>query len=308
MYQREQKFAFKIAFDFGVIIERVDGQENDQQISYKINHPLEARTEIRVPTTIRTHLDLAEYKRFIRNHIIQMQEKTIMDTKEKIIGIFSIMIQVFILSHAGAGGGGRTISSQRKHIMRREIRYIDPEKNNQNLCFFLAYSFITMPDIKTEDSVAAKRYKEHSRIAVAKQLFQRINGKKIDYNYEGFNFATEADQFMQNENLNTNVFAYETVTETTTETTAEQSANSSANQGSYYLWKQYRGNEQNEQTKDFNVLLITDTINELETAHVFYINDVEALTGLKYCPICGEARKVIDSNKYEDETIPQHYE
>ncbi|KAA6310373.1 MAG: hypothetical protein EZS28_056321, partial [Streblomastix strix] len=41
-------------------------------------------------------------------HIIQMQEKTIMDTKEKIVGIFSIMIQVFRLPHAGAGGG-RTI-------------------------------------------------------------------------------------------------------------------------------------------------------------------------------------------------------
>ncbi|KAA6366550.1 MAG: hypothetical protein EZS28_037923 [Streblomastix strix] len=215
-----------------------------------------------------------------------MQEKTIMDTKEKIVGIFSIMIQVFRLPHAGAGGG-RTIPSLKKHIMRREIRYIDPEKNNQNLCFFLAYSFITMPDIKAEGSVAAKRYKEHSRIAEAKRLFQRIYGKKIDDNYNGFNFSTEADQFIQNENLNINVFAYEETTATSTAT----------NSGSYYLWKQYRRNEQNEQTKDFNVLLITDTINELQTAHVFYVNDVEALTGLKYCPICGvQAYKTRDSN------------
>ncbi|KAA6353767.1 MAG: hypothetical protein EZS28_050706, partial [Streblomastix strix] len=181
IYQREQKFAFKIAFDFGVIIERVDGQENDQQITYKINHPLEARTEIKAPTTIRTHLDLADYKQYIRNHIIQIQEKTIMDTKDNIIGIVSIMIQVFRLPHAGAGGG-RIIPSLKKHIMRREIRYIDPEKNNQNLCFFLAYSFITMPDIKADvaadgSAIAAKRYKEHSHIAEAKRLFQRIYGK-----------------------------------------------------------------------------------------------------------------------------------
>ncbi|KAA6370634.1 MAG: hypothetical protein EZS28_033840 [Streblomastix strix] len=40
-----------------------------------------------------------------------------------------------------------------------------------------------MPDIKAEGSVAAKRYKEHSRIAEAKRLFQRIYGKKIDDNY-----------------------------------------------------------------------------------------------------------------------------
>ncbi|KAA6369370.1 MAG: hypothetical protein EZS28_035103, partial [Streblomastix strix] len=133
---------------------------------------------MRAPTTIRTHLDLEDYKRYIRNHIIQMQEKTIMDTKEKIVGIFSIMIQVFKLPHAGAGGG-RTILSLKKHIMRREIRNIDPEKNNQNLCFFLAYSFITMPDIKAEGSVAAKRYKEHSRIAEAKRLFQKIYARKV---------------------------------------------------------------------------------------------------------------------------------
>ncbi|KAA6334879.1 MAG: hypothetical protein EZS28_053018, partial [Streblomastix strix] len=117
---------------------------------------------MRASTTIRTHLDLADYKRFIRNRIIQMQEKTIMDTKEKIVGIFLIMIQVFRLPHAGAGGG-RTIPSLKKHFMRRESRYIDPEKNNQNLCLFLAYSFITMPDIKAEGSVSAKRYKEQSR-------------------------------------------------------------------------------------------------------------------------------------------------
>ncbi|KAA6385720.1 MAG: hypothetical protein EZS28_018754 [Streblomastix strix] len=121
---------------------------------------------MRAPTTIRTQIDLVDYKRFIRNRIIQMQERTIVDTKEKIVGIFSIMILVFRLPHAGAGGG-RTIPSLKKHIMRREIRYIDSEKNNQNLCFFLAYSFITMPDIKAEvaadgSAIAAKRYKEHS--------------------------------------------------------------------------------------------------------------------------------------------------
>ncbi|KAA6389832.1 MAG: hypothetical protein EZS28_014640 [Streblomastix strix] len=126
---------------------------------------------MRAPTTISIQLDLTDYKRFIRNHIIQMQEKTIMDTKEKIVGIFSIMNQVFRLPHAGAGGG-RKIPSFKKYIMRRKFRYIDPGKNNQNQCIFQAYSFITMPDIKAEGSVAAKRYKEHSCIAEDKRLFQ----------------------------------------------------------------------------------------------------------------------------------------
>ncbi|KAA6399573.1 MAG: hypothetical protein EZS28_004895 [Streblomastix strix] len=133
---------------------------------------------MRAPTTIRNQMNLSDYKRIIRNHIIQIQEKTIMDTKEKIVGIFSIMIQVFRLPHAGAGGG-RTIPSLKKHIMRREILYIDSEKNNQNLCFFLTYSFITMPDIKVEGLVTAKGFKEHSRIAEAKRLFQRIYARKV---------------------------------------------------------------------------------------------------------------------------------
>ncbi|KAA6381652.1 MAG: hypothetical protein EZS28_022821 [Streblomastix strix] len=42
---------------------------------------------MRTATTIRTQLDLAEYKRLIRNHIIQTQEKTIMGTKEKNVDI-----------------------------------------------------------------------------------------------------------------------------------------------------------------------------------------------------------------------------
>ncbi|KAA6404181.1 MAG: hypothetical protein EZS28_000290 [Streblomastix strix] len=122
--------------------------------------PLEVRTEMRAPTTIRYQMNLAKYKRFIKNHIIQMQERTIMEIKEKIVGIFTIMILEFRLPHADAEGG-RTIPLLKKHIMRREIRYVDPEKNNQNLCFFLAYSFITMLDIKADvaadgSAIAAK--------------------------------------------------------------------------------------------------------------------------------------------------------
>ncbi|KAA6393330.1 MAG: hypothetical protein EZS28_011141 [Streblomastix strix] len=89
---------------------------------------------------------------------------------------------MFRLPHAGAGGS-RTIPSLKKHIMRQEIRYIDSEKNNQNLCFFLAYSFITMPNIKADaaadgSAIAAKRYKEHSRIAEAKRLFKESMARK----------------------------------------------------------------------------------------------------------------------------------
>ncbi|KAA6404166.1 MAG: hypothetical protein EZS28_000303 [Streblomastix strix] len=121
-------------------------------------------------TTICVHIDLADYKGFIRTHIILMQERTIIDTKKKIVGIFSIMIQMFHLPHAGAGG--RTIPSLKKHIMRREFRYIEREKK-QNLCFFLAYSFITMQEIKADvtadgSAIAVKHYKDHSRIAEAK--------------------------------------------------------------------------------------------------------------------------------------------
>ncbi|KAA6393054.1 MAG: hypothetical protein EZS28_011422 [Streblomastix strix] len=49
-----------------------------------------------------------------------MQERTIKDTKKKLVGIFSIMIQVFRLLHAGAGS--RTIPSLKKHIARHQGR------------------------------------------------------------------------------------------------------------------------------------------------------------------------------------------
>ncbi|KAA6401967.1 MAG: hypothetical protein EZS28_002511 [Streblomastix strix] len=109
------------------------------------------------PTTIRNQMDLADYKRFIRNHIIQMQEKTIMDTKEKIVGIFSIMIQVFRLPHAGAGGGDIKV------------------------------------DVAADGSaIAAKRYKEHSRIEARKVIdSNKYEDETISQHYEvpviGFN-------------------------------------------------------------------------------------------------------------------------
>ncbi|KAA6381592.1 MAG: hypothetical protein EZS28_022882 [Streblomastix strix] len=139
---------------------------------------------MRAPTTIRNQMDLAEYNRSIRNLIILIQERTNLDTKEKIVGAFSVMIQVFRLLHAGAGG-----------------------------------------DIKEDGAVAAKCYMEHSRIVEAKRIFQRIYGKKIVVNYQGFNFATEAEQFVLNENLNIIVFAYEEI--------AAISNDSTVNSGSY---------------------------------------------------------------------------
>ncbi|KAA6400057.1 MAG: hypothetical protein EZS28_004418 [Streblomastix strix] len=76
---------------------------------------------MRSPTTIRTHLDLEDYKRYIRNHIIQMQEKTIMDTKEKVVGVFSFMIQVYRLPHAGAGSSNNTIIKEAYYEARDSI-------------------------------------------------------------------------------------------------------------------------------------------------------------------------------------------
>ncbi|KAA6377795.1 MAG: hypothetical protein EZS28_026680 [Streblomastix strix] len=68
-----------------------------------------------------------------------MLERTIMDGKEKIVAIFSIMIREFRLPHAGAGKKA--------------------------------------DDAADGSTVAAKRYKEYSHVAEANRLFQRIYGK-----------------------------------------------------------------------------------------------------------------------------------
>ncbi|KAA6378392.1 MAG: hypothetical protein EZS28_026080 [Streblomastix strix] len=155
---KEKGNVFKLAVDFGVIIERVDGNNEDQTIKYKYMLPVDASSERRAPLEIGSRDNINMYKQYIRTVIESLQERINIDTYEKIVSIFSIMLFVFRYPLAGAA-----IPSLKQHIKRREIYYVDCKVN---LCFWTAYSFITMPNSKN------KRWKDCSRIAEANVYFQ----------------------------------------------------------------------------------------------------------------------------------------
>ncbi|KAA6401879.1 MAG: hypothetical protein EZS28_002597 [Streblomastix strix] len=108
-----------------------------------------------------------------------------------------------------------------------------------------------------------KRWKDGSRIAEGKRIFKRIYGKEFDDSYQGFNFATDVDEFIDKEQVNVHVFTY----------------GDNEKQQNYYAIHHY---QRPTSTRDFNVLLMNNGVN----AHLLYVSDVQALTGYRYCDIC----------------------
>ncbi|KAA6404423.1 MAG: hypothetical protein EZS28_000044 [Streblomastix strix] len=258
VYDKEKGNMFKLAVDFGVLIERVDGNNEDQTIKYKYMLPVDANSERRAPLEMRSRDNINKYKQYLRIVIGSIQERTNTDTHEKIVSIFSAMLFIFRYSLAGAA-----IPSLKQHIKRREIYYVDCKVNQ---CFWTAYSFITIPNTKD------KRWKDYSRIAEAKRIFQKVNGVEFRDNYQRFDFVGDIDNFINKEQVNVHMYTYE------------------SDPPQYELTQNYLVNGSD---KQFNILFINDGIN----AHIMYISEVEALTGFRYCNICHkQAFRIGDPN------------
>ncbi|KAA6383949.1 MAG: hypothetical protein EZS28_020525 [Streblomastix strix] len=249
IYRQEQRSAFKIRANFGTIIQTSEYDGNEQKISYKYILPVDPNIERRVPLIIKSQENIQSYKHNLRDVIANMLERTQEDTHKKIVAIFSIMIWIYRFSLADAA-----IPSLQKHIKRREVYYVECK---QNLCFFTAYSFITMPNFKE------KRWKDCSRIAEGKRISKRTCRKKFDDLYYGFNFATDIDEFIEKEQINVHVCTY----------------GDKYQSPSYYAIHHYKCDTSD---RDFNVLLINNGVN----VHILYVSDVQALTGYRYCDIC----------------------
>ncbi|KAA6370667.1 MAG: hypothetical protein EZS28_033806, partial [Streblomastix strix] len=257
-YRNQKGQIFKLAVDFGVIIERVDGNAEAQTITYKYLLSIDANSERRVPLEMRSEQSISLYKQYLRTVIGTMQERTNTDTHEKIIAIFSVMFFIFQYPL-----GGAAIPSLKQHIKRREIYYVDCKVN---LCFWTAYSFITMPNSKD------KRWKDCSRIVEAKRIFHRVNGVEFRDNYQGFDFVNDINNFINKEQVNMHMYTY------------------SDSPPRYELLQNYTIDNKE---KQFNILFINDGIN----VHIMYISDVEALTGFRYCNICHrQAFRIKDTN------------
>ncbi|KAA6354965.1 MAG: hypothetical protein EZS28_049508, partial [Streblomastix strix] len=173
VYRKEKGNVFKLAVDLGVIIERANGNAQEQTIQYKYVLPVNANSERRAPMEIRSQDNINTYKQYLRTVIGSMQERTNTDTHEKIVAIFSIMFFAFRYPLAGAA-----IPSLKQHIKRREIYYVDCKD---------------------------KRWKDSSRIAEAKRIFNRVLGQEFHDSYIGFDFVNEINNFINKEQINVHI-------------------------------------------------------------------------------------------------------
>ncbi|KAA6378021.1 MAG: hypothetical protein EZS28_026455 [Streblomastix strix] len=106
-----------------------------------------------------------------------------------------------------------------------------------------------------------KHWKDSSRIAEAKRIFQRFNGVEFRNNYQGFLFVNNIDSFINKEQINVHMYTYS---------------------DSPLLYQRTQNYHADGSGKQFNILFITDRIN----ADILCISDVEALTGFHCYNIC----------------------
>ncbi|KAA6393600.1 MAG: hypothetical protein EZS28_010869 [Streblomastix strix] len=93
---------YKLAIDFGFIYERKDrDKNNDERITYGYIIPRESMTERRAPLLIRSQQDIELHKEYIQSVIISVQEKTLIDTKQKYIAVYSICAMTYLLPISG---------------------------------------------------------------------------------------------------------------------------------------------------------------------------------------------------------------
>ncbi|KAA6396419.1 MAG: hypothetical protein EZS28_008051 [Streblomastix strix] len=183
VFEQEGKRPFKISFDFGTVIQRsepksqtgnkvsrysiVDDQSN-KIVSYRINRPEVNKTVIHIPSIIMSKQNINDYKKYIRSTIIQMQERTKVDTQEMFVAIISMLICVYRLPYNSAGLCNECLKI---HKNRKEIRYVDCDYNYM-ICFWTALTHLIKPDRKGEFIHPT------SRVALAKkELFKYYNVK-----------------------------------------------------------------------------------------------------------------------------------
>ncbi|KAA6360478.1 MAG: hypothetical protein EZS28_043995 [Streblomastix strix] len=93
---------YKLAIDFGFIYERTDRDKNNNvKITYGYIIPRESMTERRAPLLIRSQQDIELYKEYIQSVIISVQEKTLIDTKQKYIAVYSVCAMTYLLPISG---------------------------------------------------------------------------------------------------------------------------------------------------------------------------------------------------------------
>ena len=238
--------AFKIQFTFGHIVEYDDER-------YEFKQPTSVDSEHRIPVTIKDNDSLKKFKAYIISFMINdVQEHNRRVSLGKLICYFRVMFKVYRLSKTGAKLPGLEI-----FIKRKDVKVYTED---DNMCMFASYAFFRNAKIDN-----AKKAFEHARKYFAE--FYNISTerkyahvKEAIANYQGFNIATEIDDFCNHFKVNVAIYHYN-------------------DNKRYHLAAEYIADESYDK---FNILLVAVG----NKSHVMWVKNVESLTGLLFCPKC----------------------
>ncbi|KAA6392145.1 MAG: hypothetical protein EZS28_012329, partial [Streblomastix strix] len=216
--QELQMNHFKIAFDFGFIVEIVTYNEDQvQEVHYDVRYPHNnILSPLNPESNITSNEQLENFIKFLPAKIIENQERTLEDTHTRFIAIVSMVV----VAYRDRAGGAAPAELQ-KFIKRQEVKFVD-NKNYRNNCLFDALSSISLLDetqVCTDGKLKlSNRRATNSRVAEGKRLMKQFYSaigneqiKKIEQfcnNYQGFDLASEGKQLANIFNINICVYAY----------------------------------------------------------------------------------------------------
>ncbi|KAA6371198.1 MAG: hypothetical protein EZS28_033275, partial [Streblomastix strix] len=285
VYSEQGHRAFKILFNFGVIIEELEHDKNSQEIiTYKYRLPREDTAQTHVPKNIQQHDDIEEYKQYIRAEIIETQNFNLENTKQRYVAIYSMMIKVFKLQKTAVGTSMQELIQ--KHWKRhRQILY----KNNgeYNLCYMEAIAKALHPDI-TE-----KRNMLCSIIGLAREYLVKVLDLSLNANskqmtkylktFEGLDYQKYSQIITQKLLVNQNIYFYD-----------EDSKAYYEGQKIIYMENEVFKLSEQPETPTVDILIVQAS----NLQHAFAIANKDALTGLKFCPFCQVKGFDIKSSNY----------
>ena len=271
IYKTERK-PFKIWMSFGSITEEKSGVST---VKYHKNSPYENDADKRIPITVKDAESLNLFKKYIISYLqYDIQERNRRVSLEKVICYYNVMFKVYRLSKSGAKIPGLETFIRNK--------YIRVYTEDDNFCMFASLAYHKLKTFKdnTKAKQAARKYFcEFYNLDYNPHQFTNAT-KEAFRNYPGFDIASELENFSQHFNLNTRIWEF----------------NNDKNQ--YYLANElFTGFDASE----FNILIVSVGAK----SHVMYISNIEALTGLLFCPKCKDLICRKDS-KNCDKTFKNH--
>ncbi|KAA6396840.1 MAG: hypothetical protein EZS28_007629 [Streblomastix strix] len=257
---------YKLAINFGFIYERKDRDKNNAiKITYGYIIPRESMTERRAPLLIKSQQDIELYKEYVQSVIISVQEKTLIDTKQKYIAVYSVCLMTYILPISG-----KPIPSLKIHLSKKRqcLRYVNSPY--PNTCVLEAIARHLLKDTKE------KRYSDsqvlHKMKEIGALFYKDFNPKT----FEGFNYATDIQKIHEHLKLSVNLFSYEQDDKTFHYFLSQ----------SFPIPTSLSATELLEGDDELNLLLIqSEEINGINI-HTLLVTDKQRLTGLLFCPIC----------------------